>query len=1412
MGSPIDESGRYNDEHKHRVEITPPFYMGIHELTIGQFRQFVNATQYRTAAESDRKGGFGVRLDARPITTGYDRAFNWKTTGFAQSEDHPAANLTWNDANAFVDWLSREEAIQYRLPTEAEWEYACRAGSETAFQEAHNSNEVTKIGNVADQSFKAAGIVVTRGQEFVNTDDGYVFTAPVGSFQPNAFGLYDMTGNVCEWCHDWFNENYYLNSPLADPMGPEDGKLRVFRGGDWQSWPRHTRCASRARFEPEFRGTIGVRIVREEVTAIAESSNSEPIPSVPPANAQNYTNSVGMQFTRISSGEFVMGTSVPGNPQRPNDDNIQHSVKLTRPFYLGTHEVTVGQFRKFVTETGYQTTAETDQQGGNGYDSERMSLYDKKFNWMNTGYRQTDQHPATNLTRLDIDEFLRWLADKESQPFRLPTEAEWEFACRANGPLEAPKKGEANVADLAFFEGRVQLHTTDGNMASFKDGYVFTAPVGSLKPNALGLFDMTGNVSEWCADWFTGNYHLPSSQVDPSGPATGTERVVRGCSWRSALSLVQSMQRSHQEPMFRSSALGFRVALTAPGELQHTDGGHGADSDPKVAMDSDLIKKPQSDGTTTVPDHGEIQEKPEGSLAEPVIVQLDEPYSRFVVGGDGRFFIFHQPDADKLVVVDIASGSVVHELKPVLDDILFTAGADAFFLARPNQSTIERFSFETFRRERFTSMAGTSPAYALKMGPNAISPLFLSCKSDGYILDSKTLEPIAAATIARGDYGFEFQLAADGQTAVGIVMGLHPMRWQRIVVDGPESQPFSSDAEGAKHWSGPTADGSLILLPHRAFDRNLQEVPMGTFAKDRLVPTVDPRFFLAVRFGIGHVECQICNVADRRSIYTIRDFEDMMPIGDTKQHNAISKRLTTDPDASFHYFPKLNSFVTLGWDKQTVSIYPVDLEKALERKGAPYLYVTFIPPQTAVRGSELSHQFKVFSNDDNIAWELDSPVEGLSLSPQGELHWNVPIEFSEKTIPFLVRASSKDNEVFVQFDVNIEDPPEPPPVPSKEIVHMDEAPKNQRDKRPVIAKGQKSDVVVILAENLHWPLSAENAKNVDLPGLEFLTREGVTFSNAFVASTVPTAAQATVLTGRWPWRLESAANYMGTLPQSAPTFIEALRDAGYYTSFKGIRWAPGRVDPPSRKPVGNKDITHNGLSPHRQQAHCFWLPEFIPDRLRANASGSLSGENMDVPKHLPNVKIVRGDLEAYLQEIALFDRAVSTTLSALRKAETLDNTIIIVTSLYGAPLPRGRGNHYDFGTKVPLILYWQDVAEPGKVVDEFVSLVDIAPTLYEIAGLEVPLEMDGNSLLPLLGGSDKTDRSFVIHGRERYICRDRKDLTWEGILLEPFGRRTSSIFTILSPRVFQLERGMNRKPRFRDHGSSTASTQPQKRI
>jgi len=209
------------------------FYVGKYEVTVGDFRKFVNETGYRTDAE--RQDGCHVWIGNSEEKKG---DANWSNTGFPQTENSPVGCVSWDDAYRYIQWLNKKMRKVYRLPTEAEWEYAARSRGKP-YQYGWGNEEPS--GNIADISARKelSGVKIWEGY-----NDGYVYSAPVGSFNPNELGIYDMSGNVYEWVEDWYVKDYYKNSPKNNPRGSV-GEFKVLRGGAWDLEPGTARTSSR---------------------------------------------------------------------------------------------------------------------------------------------------------------------------------------------------------------------------------------------------------------------------------------------------------------------------------------------------------------------------------------------------------------------------------------------------------------------------------------------------------------------------------------------------------------------------------------------------------------------------------------------------------------------------------------------------------------------------------------------------------------------------------------------------------------------------------------------------------------------------------------------------------------------------------------------------------------------------------------------------------------------------------------------------------------------------------------------------------------------------------------------------------------------------------------------------------------
>jgi formylglycine-generating enzyme required for sulfatase activity len=492
------------------------------------------------------------------------------------------------------------------LPTEAQWEYACRAGSSTRYC---FGDDESGLGEYAWFSANSG-----------NT------THPVGEKKPNAWGLYDMHGNVSEWCADCYDDAYYANSPTDDPTGPATDSFRVLRGGSWGGVAGGCRSAYRYNGGSGARRSfLGLRVSRVVAEAVAETPSPEstatlriqPVPPqtievgkplsvavspespaqwqgkvrfslgadappgakidpqtgafawtpplAEPAGQQEISvsatgpdgqtaqtsfivtvtrptpapvklpgkeiaidlgNGVNLEMVLVPAGEFMMG-SPDSDSNAQGDEKPRHPVRITKPFYLGKYLVTQEQWGAVMGSNPSSFKAPKNPVETVSWDDCQQFL-----NRLNGRVGRAERAPPGNRAG--------------EGDFRLPTEAQWEYACRAG-----------STGKYCFGDSETQL----GEYAWYSDNSGGkTHPVGEKKPNAWGLYDMHGNVWEWCQDWYNGGYYAGSPSDDPPGPTTGSRRVLRGGSWSFLARYCRSASRDYFGPGYRDFNLGLRVS------------------------------------------------------------------------------------------------------------------------------------------------------------------------------------------------------------------------------------------------------------------------------------------------------------------------------------------------------------------------------------------------------------------------------------------------------------------------------------------------------------------------------------------------------------------------------------------------------------------------------------------------------------------------------------------------------------------------------------------------------------------------------------------------------------------------------------------------------------------------------------
>ena len=289
MGSPQDEEGRYENEGpQHKVTFKKAFYMGQTPVTVGQFRIFVETSGYKTEAEKQEWSEW-----RNPETGNWEGIpkLNWRhdNRGNISVDNNPVVHVSWNDAMAYTRWLSKATGKKYRLPSEAEMEYANRAGTSTRYWWG-DGDPSQKVANLKgefdipenDQTWYPTAherqYAYAHGYTpflFKGYGDGYWGISPVASFQANAFGLFDTAGNVWEWTADCWNTSYH-GAPTDGSAWTSNGacKIRVVRGGSYYCFPRHVRSANRWAQAADYRGMyIGFRVARDLDSSDATEEN-----------------------------------------------------------------------------------------------------------------------------------------------------------------------------------------------------------------------------------------------------------------------------------------------------------------------------------------------------------------------------------------------------------------------------------------------------------------------------------------------------------------------------------------------------------------------------------------------------------------------------------------------------------------------------------------------------------------------------------------------------------------------------------------------------------------------------------------------------------------------------------------------------------------------------------------------------------------------------------------------------------------------------------------------------------------------------------------------------------------------------------------------------------------------------------
>ena len=405
---------------------------------------------------------------------------------FTGDLQHPEEEVSWNRAQEFISKLNELTGKTFRLPTEAEWEYAARGGNKSLGYKYAGSNNIDEVAWYSPDG----------PEDDYAIGDWDIGTHAVAKKKPNELGLYDMSGNVAEWCYDWCGN--YSSEPQTNPVGPTTGTYRMLRGGSWSNCAKGCRVSFReSDYTPPYRMSFnfGLRLALDENEVIT-------------------VNGVSFTMIKVKGGTFTMGATDEQGTDANSNESPTHQVTLS-DYYIGQTEV---------TQELWQAVMGDNPGSDNG---------DGKY-------------PVNRISWNMAQDFITQLNSVTGLSFRLPTEAEWEFAARGGNMSKGYKHAGSNDLNEVAWYG------------SNSNGLLHV--VGLKKPNELGIYDMNGNVWEWTQDWY--GLYSSEAQTNPTGPSSGSSKVHRGGCWNnnSQYSRVSGVRHTYP-PTAGGTGEGFRLAL-----------------------------------------------------------------------------------------------------------------------------------------------------------------------------------------------------------------------------------------------------------------------------------------------------------------------------------------------------------------------------------------------------------------------------------------------------------------------------------------------------------------------------------------------------------------------------------------------------------------------------------------------------------------------------------------------------------------------------------------------------------------------------------------------------------------------------------------------------------------------------------